>query len=151
MAPLLLDFNTINMPTLNKSRHFHANLSTEERSTPLFPVKWMDQLTWNLSTEESKSVNIFFAPSRRCFFFAMSQPASQQALYGYEEAAASVRTPAGRCQLAPSDCSGGCVCVCVCHPWSHRDAFAFVYFTAGGARDAHWTGTNEDASAASVI
>ena len=43
----------------------------------------------------------------------MSQPASQQALYGYEEAAASVRTPAGRCQLAPSDCSGGCVCVCV--------------------------------------
>ena len=23
-------------------------------------------------------------------------------------------------------------------------------FTAGGARDAHWTGTNEDASAASV-
>ena len=21
---------------------------------------------------------------------------------------------------------------CVCHPWSHRDAFAVVHFTAGG-------------------
>ena len=26
--------------------------------------------------------------------------------------------------------------MCVCHPWSHRDAFAFAFgFTAGGARD----------------
>ena len=49
-----------------------------------------------------------------------------------------------------------CACVCVCNPWNHRDPFGlfslleFLSFLAGGARDAHWTGTNEDASAASV-
>ena len=42
----------------------------------------------------------------------------------------------------------------VCAPCSHRDPFGFVFllfpYLAGGARDAHWTGTNEDASVVSV-
>ena len=42
-------------------------------------------------------------------------------------------------------------CVCVCNPWNHRDPSDCFELLAGGARDAHWTGTNEDASAASVI
>ena len=28
----------------------------------------------------------------------------------------------------------GEACVCVCHPWSHRDAFAFVLLQGGSAR-----------------
>ena len=45
---------------------------------------------------------------------------------------------------------------CVCNPWNHTIPFGLFCFgfasdfTAGGARDAHWTGTNEDASVASV-
>ena len=40
---------------------------------------------------------------------------------------------------------GVCVCVPLVVP-----GFLFELFLAGGARDAHWTGTNEDASVASV-
>ena len=52
------------------------------------------------------------------------------------------------------------VCVCVCVVWSictdeklllGRWMFLVWTRSAGGARDAHWTGTNEDASVSSVI
>ena len=39
--------------------------------------------------------------------------------------------------------------VCVCVPLVVT-GILFELFLAGGARDAHWTGTNEDASVASV-
>ena len=41
--------------------------------------------------------------------------------------------------------------MCVCHPWSHRDAFAFVSFTAGGTGGADETGANKNTHQPPVI
>ena len=46
--------------------------------------------------------------------------------------------------LESRNCLAGCV-MCVCHPWSHRDAFAFVLFYSRGCQGPCKSGTNKDA------